>query len=87
MTTDAAISSVPGLTPVCVLPNVALNEPIEASRAAFLPWGDARLDEIASREIAETIFALLETLRAHAGIARRCQSKFSGCPGCVSLGA
>jgi hypothetical protein len=32
-----------------VLPNVTLDDPIEASRAALLPCGDPRLGEIASR--------------------------------------
>jgi len=36
-----------GWTPVCAIPNVTLDEPIEASHAAFVPCGDERLRSIA----------------------------------------
>ncbi len=45
-------ASTPGWTPVWAMPNVTLDEPIEASHAALVPCSDERLREIARRHSA-----------------------------------
>ena len=45
-------ASTPGWTPVWAMPNVTLDEPIEASHAALVPCSDERLREIARRRSA-----------------------------------
>jgi hypothetical protein len=48
-TADAATSSAPRWKAICVLPNVTLDAPIEASRAALVPCHDDRFREIAGQ--------------------------------------
>ena len=55
-TTSDVASTVPGWTPVCMLPNVTLEEPIQASLAAFMPCHDKRLHELARQRPALQTF-------------------------------
>lgn len=49
-------SSSPGWTPICALPNVTLDEPIEVSFAALVPCHDERLRELAHQHPALDTF-------------------------------
>ena len=46
---DTASLSALGWTPIWAMPNVMLDEPVEASHAALVPTNDARLREVARR--------------------------------------